>query len=106
MSVQTILLDFSIDPHRIADELSRKDLLRHIRTALEKYFAQLKFVFDVQTDDGYLCVFSDQNVTFINVRFFNHGLITLNVEFFKGEFEAARFSFDVSIYLIMIFGET
>lgn len=97
MSVQTVLLDFTIDPLRIADELTRKDLMRLIRTGLEKYFVQLKFVFDVQTDDGYLCVFSDQNVTFINVRLFSHGLITLNVEYFKAEYAAARFSFDVSV---------
>lgn len=96
MSVQTVLLDFTIDPHRIGDEIGRKDLLKIIKVALEKYFANLKFTYDVLTDDGYLVLLSDKNLTFINIRFFNHGIITINIEYFKAEHEQQHFSFDVS----------
>lgn len=96
MSVQTVLLDFTIDPHRIGDEIGRKDLLKIVKLGLEKYFPNLKFTYDVLTDDGYLVLLSDKNLTFINIRFFNHGIITINIEYFKGEQEQQQFSFDVS----------
>lgn len=97
MSVQTVLLDFTIDPNRISDEITRKDLLKLIKDSLEKYFANLNFVYEVQTGDGYLCVLSEKNSTFVNIRFFNHGIITINIEYFKAEHEPQRLTFDVSI---------
>lgn len=58
MSVQTVLLDFSIDPVRIVDEIASKDLLKFIEQGLNKYFENLKFVYDLKTEDGYLCLFT------------------------------------------------
>ncbi|XP_037037517.1 spermine synthase isoform X2 [Bradysia coprophila] len=85
MSVQTVLLDFSIDPVRIGDEVASKDLLKFIKQGLKKYFENLKFVYDLKTDDGYLCLFTDKNLVFIQIRFFNHGIITINIEYFKSD---------------------
>lgn len=98
MSIQTILLDFSVDPTRLADELSQKDLVKLIKVGLDQYFANLKSVYDVLTDDGYLCMFSEKNLIFITVRLFNKGIITINVEYYKADHEVQYFSFDVSIF--------
>lgn len=94
MSVQTVLLDFSIDPVRIGDEVASKDLLKFIKQGLKKYFEDLKFVYDLKTDDGYLCLFTDKNLVFIQIRFFNHGIITINIEYFKGDSEKQIMSFE------------
>lgn len=97
MSVQTVLLDFTVDPIRIADEIACKDLFKVVKVGLEKYFPDLKFMYDVITADGYLCVLSENNRTFVNVRFFQHGIITVNIEYFKEAGEPQQFSFDVSV---------
>lgn len=97
MSVQTVLLDFTVDPIRIADEIACKDLFKVVRIALEKYFPDLKFMYDVITADGYLCMLSERNVTFVNVRFFQQGIITVNIEYFKEAGKPQQFSFDVSV---------
>lgn len=98
MSVQTVLLDFSIDPVRVQDEIASKDLLKFIKQGLTKYFENLKFVYDLKTEDGYLCLFTDKNLVFIQIRFFNHGIITINIEYFKGETENQIMSFEVSFF--------
>lgn len=96
MSVQTVLLDFSIDPVRITDEIASKDLVKLIKQGLDKYFENLKFVYDLKTDDGYLCLYTNKNLVLIQIRFFNHGIITINIEYFKGENERQVLSFEVS----------
>lgn len=97
MSVQTVLIDFSIDAARVADKQAQKDLLKLVKVGLDKYFTQLKFVCDVQTDDGSLSMFSDRNLTVISVRFFTVGLLTVNIEYYKRDDEAPAFTFDVSV---------
>lgn len=102
MSVQTVLIDFSIDAVRLADEIARKDLMKLVKAALDKFFTQLKFVCDVQTDDGCLSLFSDRNLTVIQVRIFNAGLVTINIEYYKREQDAPAFTFDVSMMLVFV----
>jgi len=98
MSVQTILLDFSIEPDRIGDDCARKTLLKQIKEILEKYFPQLKFAYDILTDDGYLVMYTETNGLTITVRFFHQGLIILNIEYYKIDCEPQRISFEVRIF--------
>lgn len=97
MSVQTVLVDFAIDAGRLVDELSRRDVLRVVKECLDKFFTELKFVNDVQTADGCLSMFSDRERTLITVRCFVAGLVTINIEYYKRDDEAAAFTFDVSV---------
>lgn len=95
MSVNTVLLDFSIDPNQIADDLARKDVLKKIRENLENYFPHLAFTYDMLTDDGYLCMLKEKDGVIVTIRFFHTpGLITINIEYFRAENEATKFSFD------------
>ncbi|CAG9799728.1 unnamed protein product [Chironomus riparius] len=96
MSANTVLLDFSIEPSRINDELSRKDIVKVIKENLEKYFGNLKMIYDMLVDDGYMCIFNDSSATIINVRFFNEGLITINIEYYKKDNDNQRISFESS----------
>ncbi|XP_059619184.1 spermine synthase isoform X1 [Phlebotomus argentipes] len=95
MSVQTILLDFSIDPERLGDEVSRKEVRKRIEEALESYLPGLRFSYDMITEDGYFCVYMDKTGVVVSVRFFvSQGLITVNVEYFKANTEQPRVSLE------------
>jgi spermine synthase len=104
MAANTVLLDFSIEPTRISDELSRKDMVKVIKENLEKYFGNLKFIYDMLVDDGYLCILNDNTATIFTIRFFNEGLITINIEYWKKEDDSQRISFEVcEIFPFLLF---
>lgn len=96
MAANSVLLDFSIEPSRVTDELSRKDIVKVIKENVEKYFGNLKLIYDMLVDDGYLCILSDNSGVIFSLRFFNEGLITLNIEYFKKEGDPQKISFEVS----------
>lgn len=96
MSAQAILLDLSIEPSRISDEVAQKDVVQLLEKGLLEYFPKLKLIFETTTSDGHLCLFSENQTIFLHARFFNHGIITVNIEYFKGETEQPIITFDVS----------
>lgn len=100
MSAQTFLLDLSIDPNRIGDSVAQKDTAKLLEKGLLEYFPQAKLVFETSTSDGHLCVFSQNDTIYVHARFFNHGIITINIEFFKDDSDQALVSFDVSTHSI------
>ncbi|XP_052565347.1 spermine synthase isoform X1 [Culex pipiens pallens] len=93
MSANSVLLDFSLDPTRISDEVSRKDIVKLCKEHLEKYLDSLKITYDMLTEDGYLCVLSSGPII-TTIRFFNQGLITINIEYYRAECEAPKISFE------------
>lgn len=97
MSAQTVLIDLTIDPSRIGDEVAQKDTVKLLEKGLLEYFPQLKLVFETSSSDGHLCVFSQNDTIYLHVRFFNHGIVTINIEFFTDENDQPLVSFDVSI---------
>lgn len=97
MAAQTVLLDLSIDSSRISDEVGRKDVVKLLEKGLLEYFPQVKLIFETSTSDGHLYVFSQNDTIFLNARFFNHGIITVNIEYYKDDAEQPFVTFDVSI---------
>lgn len=102
MSVQTILLDFSIEPSRISDDESRKNIVKLLENGLTEHFPQLKLCYELTTADGSLVLFTENQLLYFHVRLFNHGIITVNVEYFKSDATTQIISFDVSTYLFYI----
>lgn len=96
MSAQTILLDLSIEPSRISDEVAKKEVIQLLEKGLSEYFPKLKLIFETSTADGHLCLFSENQTILLNARFFNHGIITVNIEYFKADTEQPTITFDVS----------
>ncbi|XP_055627765.1 spermine synthase isoform X2 [Toxorhynchites rutilus septentrionalis] len=94
MSANSVLLDFSLDPTRISDEVSRKDIVKICKEHLEKYLTGLKLIYDMLTDDGYLCILNAPGAVVITIRFFNQGLITINIEYYRAECEEPKISFE------------
>jgi hypothetical protein len=66
----------------------------------------LKMVYDMLVDDGYLCILSDNSGVIFTLRFFNEGLITLNIEYFKKESEPSKISFEVGVKFRFLFFTT
>lgn len=95
MAANTVLMDFSIEPSRIGDELSRKDMVKVIKENLEKYFGNLKLIYDMLVDDGYMCILNDTAATIFTIRFFKEGLITINIEYWKKKCDSQKISFEV-----------
>lgn len=94
MSANSVLLDFSLDPTRINDEVSRKDIVKLCKEHLEKYIPGLKITYDMLTEDGYLCILNAPGAIITTIRFFNQGLITVNIEYYRAECEAPKISFE------------
>ncbi|XP_058122601.1 spermine synthase isoform X1 [Anopheles ziemanni] len=95
MSANTVLLDFSLDPARINDEVSRKDIVRLCKEGLEKYLTGLKISYDMLTADGYLCILNESSSgTIVTIRFFEQGLITINVEYYRRDGDEPKLSFE------------
>lgn len=95
MSANTVLLDFSLDPARIIDEVSRKDIVRLCKEGLEKYLTGLKISYDMLTADGYLCILNESSSgTIVTIRFFEQGLITINVEYYRKDGDEPKLSFE------------
>lgn len=97
MSVHTVLLDFSInDASRISDEESRKDIIKLFQETLREFFPNLTFLFETSTADGHLTLLSENQKNVFNIRLFDDGIITLNIEYYKKDNEQPPLSFDVS----------
>lgn len=95
MSANTVLFDFSIEPARISDEQGRKDILKVITAKLTSYFPGAKTIYELTTKDGFLTILEDKEVLF-HVRFFNEGLITINIEYYRKKDETEKINFEVS----------
>lgn len=96
MAVNTVLIDFVVNPKKITDDSQRSDMTKTIQGELENIFPQLKLVHEMTTEDGHLCLLAENNLILVTVRFFNQGHITVNVEYFKEEGKPAKLDFDSS----------
>lgn len=96
MAANSVLLDFSIEASRINEESARNDVVKVVKENLEKYFGNLSLIYQMQVEDGQLTLFGDNAGVVITVRFFNEGLITLNIEYFLKSGGTPKISFEVS----------
>lgn len=102
MAAHTILFDFSVNPEKTADAHQRQDVAKIIRNELENIFPQLEFAFCMTTEDGHFGVLSENKATIITFRIFQHGLITINVEYYLEDGKEPLMSFDVNFYLVLL----
>ncbi|KAG7299854.1 hypothetical protein JYU34_016874 [Plutella xylostella] len=88
MSVQTILLDFSVDPARLGDECGQRAVFDQLETVLKDYIPNLVLSADVKIDGGSLKLLVGKKGTSVSTRLFDQGLVTVNIEYYKEENEA------------------
>lgn len=97
MAANSVLLDFSIEPARVNGEAARNDIVKVVKENLEKYLGNLKLIYQMQVEDGQLTLLGDSAGVVVTVRFFNEGLITLNIEYFKKASDEQKISFEVRL---------
>ncbi|KAL0891837.1 hypothetical protein ABMA27_015101 [Loxostege sticticalis] len=93
MSVQTLLLDFSIDPARLGDESGQKSVFGQLETVLKEYIPSLILAADIKLDGGSLKLMTGKKGTSVSVRLFDRGLVTVNIEYYKEDNEEPLISF-------------
>ncbi|XP_037298970.1 spermine synthase [Manduca sexta] len=87
MSVQTLLLDFSIDPARLGDENGQKSVFNQLQTVLKDFIPNLILAADIKLEGGCQKLLTGKKGCTVSVRMFDRGLITVNIEFYKEENE-------------------
>ncbi|XP_063532626.1 spermine synthase isoform X2 [Cydia strobilella] len=93
MSVQTLLMDFSIDPARLGDESGQKAVFSQLKSVLKDYVPNLILAAEVAVDGGSLKLLTGKNGTTVSVRLFDRGLVTVNIEYYKEDSEEPLISF-------------
>ncbi|KAH8345869.1 uncharacterized protein Dana_GF24990, isoform B [Drosophila ananassae] len=100
MAAQTILFDFTLDKDKTGDEKQRQDVAKILRNELEHIFPQLELAYCMESpENGYFAVLHENKDTVITVRIFQHGLLTLNVEYFLPEGKEPVLSFEGAMRL-------
>ncbi|XP_043646958.1 spermine synthase isoform X1 [Drosophila teissieri] len=95
MAAQTILFDFTLDKDKTADEEARLQVAKILRNELEQLFPQLELAYSMESpENGYFAVLHENKDTVITCRIFQHGLLTLNVEYFLPDGKEPIISFD------------
>lgn len=102
MSVQTMLLDFSIDPARVGDESGQKAVFGQIETVLKDYISNLILAADIKIDGGSLKLMTGKRGATVSVRLFDRGLITVNIEYYKEENEEPMINFKVYLLTYLL----
>lgn len=95
MSVNTILLDFSVDPSAVKNESQVSVVCSNIENVLREYVTNLKTLTTIPFETDLFKLFSSDGGVSIILRIFNTGLITLNIEYLKAEAQESQISFEV-----------
>ncbi|XP_047985892.1 spermine synthase [Leguminivora glycinivorella] len=93
MSVQTLLMDFSIDPARLGDASGQKAVFSQLENVLKDYVPNLILAAEVAVDGGSLKLLTGKKGTTVSVRLFDRGLVTVNIEYYKEDSEEPLISF-------------
>ncbi|EDW79199.2 uncharacterized protein Dwil_GK12827 [Drosophila willistoni] len=96
MAAQTILFDFTLDKDKTADAQQRQEVAKILRNELEHVFPQLELAYSMESEEnGYFSVLHENKDTIITCRIFQHGLLTLNVEYYLPDGKEPIISFDI-----------
>ncbi|XP_044261657.1 spermine synthase isoform X1 [Tribolium madens] len=94
MSVNTILMDFSVDPSAVKNDSQVSVVSSNIENVLREYLANLKTLTTIRLETDVLRLYSSDGGLSATLRIFNTGLITLNIEYLKVESQEALLSFE------------
>ncbi|CAF4904522.1 unnamed protein product [Pieris macdunnoughi] len=93
MSVQSVLIDFSLDSARLADESGQKSVFEQLQTMLKEYIPNLLLAAEISLDGGSLKILTGTKGVTVSIRLFDRGLVTINVEYYKDDSEDPLITF-------------
>ncbi|XP_018567415.1 spermine synthase isoform X1 [Anoplophora glabripennis] len=96
MAVNTILLDFSVDPSVVKNESRLSVVATNVENILREYLTSLKHINSFNYDGGLIKVYTCDPGATVNLRVYSNGLITINVDYFKGDKQEPILTYDRS----------
>lgn len=103
MAANTLLLDFSVQPNDLKNDHDLSVAASKIESVLRDYLSNLKTVNSLPVDGGLLKLYtSDRGVT-TSVRVYNSGLITVNIDYFKGDGQEPVLDYKVTILFFILY---
>lgn len=96
MAVNTLLLDFSVDQSEVKTESQISVITTNVENILRDYLTNLKLINSINVDGGLFKLYTSDKGAVSNIRVYNNGLITINIEYYKGEKQEPLLSFEVS----------
>lgn len=100
MVAHTVLLDFTVSSTMISDVEKRSNLKSTIANVLGEHIGSLKPLTEINIEESLLLLYTGVRGSLITVRAYPKGLVTVNIEYYKGDNEEALLNFEVSyIYL-------
>ncbi|XP_071455494.1 spermine synthase isoform X1 [Hetaerina americana] len=94
MAVHTIMMDFTIKSNSPGDSEERQNLINTLESALSTHVKDLKILQTTEVVDGFIVFFLGYKGTLVTARAFEKGVLTVNVEFYKGKDEDPLMNFE------------
>lgn len=99
MAINTILLDLSVDPEKIAEKTALK---LAIESVLAKFIAELKESYSTSFQGGgFLSGYTGVLDSFVTVRGFPRGLVAVNIEYYKDDDAEPLLTFEVCFVVLV-----
>ncbi|XP_049766734.1 spermine synthase-like isoform X1 [Schistocerca cancellata] len=96
MAINTILLDFSVNPSAITNKDERKLLQENVESVLLDYLPSLKFKHSLEIGDTFVSLYEADRNSLITVRTFDKGLVACNIESYKDDNEKPLLTFELT----------
>uniref|UniRef100_A0A0C9RJ27 SPAC17H9.12c protein n=1 Tax=Fopius arisanus TaxID=64838 RepID=A0A0C9RJ27_9HYME len=93
MVAHTVLLDFTVSSNVIADIDKRSGLKSLITRVLSDHFNGLHAMTESTIGDSFFVLYTGPRGSLITVRGYAEGLVTVNIEYYKGDNEDALMTF-------------
>lgn len=94
---QTILLDFTVGVKHVATPDLQDFVSKKVENGLNELFPNIRKLCNYRPEDGLYIVYSNDDIVLVTLRVYKSGLVTLAIEYPKGESDVPVVTFDVSI---------
>lgn len=95
MAVNTLLLDFSVQPDDLKNEQDMSATATKVENVLRDHVTGLKVVDSFPVEGGYFKLYTSDGGVISSIRVFSSGLVTLNIEYYRGEAQEPIFDYKV-----------
>lgn len=99
MAINTILLDLSVDPLKVVEKHTFHTTIQDV---LLKFLPELKETHSTDfKNGGFMTTFTAVRDSFVTVRGFPKGFVSINIEYFRDDGEEPLLSFEVSFKVVL-----
>lgn len=103
MAANTILLDFSVDAALVKTESQMLKIIHNVESVLRDFLSNFKNINSLSYQGGLVKLYTSDPGATIQLRIYNNGLITINLDYFKADNQNPILSYDVSTLTILLF---